>query len=173
MIVIRHARRNDVPNIARIHIDMWRVAYAELLPPGFLRQLSYSRSRLQWEALLERHSGILLVAESNEDGIVGFAAGGAERTRSFAVDGELMALYVLAGHQGSGVGSALLRRIAGELDANGRNGMVVWVLAGNPATEFYAHLGGEPAGEQRLEIEDESIPERAYVFRDLRALAAG
>ncbi len=173
MIVIRRARHGDTAAIARIHIDMWRVAYAQLLPPEFLRQLSYSRSRLQWETQLDRHAGVLLVAESNEDGVVGFAGGGAERTRRLEVDGELMALYVLAGHQGTGIGSALLRRVAGELDANGRKGMVVWVLADNPATSFYEHLGGEPAAERQLEIGNESIPERSYVFNDLRTLAAG
>ena len=171
MIVIRNARSRDVPSIARIHIDMWRVAYAELLPPDFLRNLSYSRSRLQWEALIERHSGVLLVAESNEDGVVAFAAGGAERTKAFDVDGELMALYVLSSHHGNGIGRALVRRMAQELEANGRSGMVVWVLSDNPARSFYAHLGGEPAGKQRLEIGKQSIPEEAYVFRDLRKLS--
>ena len=171
MITIRRAHPRDTIDVARIHIDMWRVAYAELLDPGFLRELSYSRSRLQWQAMIERHSGVLLVAESNDDGVVGFAAGGAERTRAFDVDGELMALYVLAGHQGEGIGRALLTRMAKELLENGREGMVVWVLADNPARHFYEHLGGKPAGEQRLQVGNQSVLERAYLWRDLRTLS--
>ncbi|MFW6289080.1 MAG: N-acetyltransferase family protein [Spirochaetota bacterium] len=171
MVLIRNARTRDVSDIARIHIDMWRVAYADLLAPEFLRELSYARSRLQWEAMLERHSGVLLVAESNEDGIVGFAAGGAERTRAFEVDGELTALYVLAGHHRRGIGKALVHRMAKELHANGRNGMVVWVLSTNPARGFYEHLGGERAGEQRLHVGGESVRETAYLWKDLEELA--
>jgi GNAT superfamily N-acetyltransferase len=171
MILIRHARRSDVTDIARIHIDMWRVAYADLLAPEFLRELSYTRSRLQWEAMLARHSGVLLVAESSDDGVVGFAAGGAERTRAYEVDGELMALYVLASHHGNGVGGSLIARFARELHENGRTGMIVWVLADNPARGFYEHLGGEPAGEQRLNVGGQPVLEVAYVWRDLLELA--
>jgi len=171
--VIRHARTRDLPDIARIHIDMWRVAYADLLAPEFLRELSYTRSRLQWEAMLARHSGVLLVAESNDDGVVGFAAGGAERTRAYEVDGELMALYVLASHHRSGIGRALIRRFARELHENGRNGMIVWVLSDNPARGFYERLGGASAGEQRLNVGGESVVEVGYVWTDLPALAGG
>ena len=170
MIVIRHARRSDLSDIARIHIDMWRVAYAGLLAPEFLRELSYTRSRLQWEAMLERHSGVLLVAESNEHGVVGFAAGGAERLRAFEVDGELMALYVLASHHRTGIGRALLKRMAIELKESGRNGMVVWVLADNPARGFYERLGGEAAGEQMVHVGDQSVVETAYLWNDLGEL---
>jgi ribosomal protein S18 acetylase RimI-like enzyme len=171
MFMIRTARREDAREIARIHIDMWRLAYAELLDPDFLRQLSYQRSTRQWESMLQRHNGVLLVAESADDGIVGFAAGGAERTRSFDVDGELMALYVLASHHRSGVGRSLVREMARELMENGRNGMVVWVLQDNPAEGFYEHLGATPAGEQELELGERRVVEHAYVWHNLEVLS--
>lgn len=168
--MIRHARPKDTASIARIHIDMWRVAYAEILDPEFLRNLSYSRSKRQWEAMIERHSGTLLVAESSEDGVIGFAAGGPERTGAFDVDGELMALYVLSSHHGGGIGRSLLRGMAKELHENGRNGMVVWVLADNPARDFYERMGGEQAGEQRLAVGNRSVLEQAYLWRDLSSV---
>lgn len=169
--MIRHAKDDDTAQIARIHIDMWRVAYAELLDQDFLRQLSYQRSQRQWQSMLRRHSGVLLVAESSEEGVVGFAAGGAERTRAFGVDGELMALYVLSSSHGQGVGSSLLRQMARELAETGRTGMVVWVLADNPARHFYEHLGGVSAGEQELELGKRSVLEQAYIWHNLEALA--
>ncbi len=150
---------------------MWRLAYKELLDADFLRQLSYRRSQRQWESMLQRHSGVLFVAESSADGVVGFAAGGPERTRRFDVDGELMALYVLSSHHGSGVGRSLVRSMARELLENGRTGMVVWVLRDNPAYGFYEHLGGTPAGEQELELGDRSVVEEAYVWGNLGMLA--
>jgi len=170
MISIRTATSKDTADIARIHIDMWRVAYSNILAEDYLRELSYSRSRLQWQILLERHAGVLVVADSTEDGIVGFAAGGAERTGAFGVDGELMALYVLASHHGQGIGRKLTVDLARRLGDNGRTGMIVWVLADNPARDFYEHLGGTPAGEQLIAVGDQHYSEVAYVWEDLTTL---
>ncbi|MFW5743069.1 MAG: N-acetyltransferase family protein [Spirochaetota bacterium] len=170
MTLVRNAAHRDTADIARIHVDMWRVAYAELLETDLLRRLSYRRSRRQWDLMLERHSGVLLVAESSDEGIVGFAAGGAERSRSFEADGELTALYVLASHHGRGIGRALVRRMAFQLAENGRSGLVVWVLSDNPARGFYERLGGQPGGEQRLNVGNRSVLESAYVWTDLTEL---
>jgi ribosomal protein S18 acetylase RimI-like enzyme len=72
---------------------------------------------------------VLIVAESSDDGIVG-------------VDGELMALYVLESQHGNGFGRRLTVVMARRLADNGRTGMMVWVLADNPAPHFYERLGG-------------------------------
>ena len=149
---------------------MWRVAYHGILAQDYLRQLSYSRSRLQWQIMLERHAGVLIVAESSDDGIVGFAAGGAERTGAFGVDGELMALYVLSSRHGNGFGRRLTVDMAQRLAEHERTGMVVWVLADNPTRGFYEHLGGAAAGEQTIQLGDKQCLEVAYLWRDLSEL---
>ena len=170
MIAIRPALSSDTADIARIHIDMWRLAYDGILSDEYLRQLSYARSRVQWQIMLERHSGVLLVADSTDDGVVGFAAGGAEKTGAFGVDGELAALYVLSSHHGAGIGRALTVDMARRLDENGRNGMLVWVLADNPARHFYEHLGAVEIGEQMIEVGGHRHLEVAYLWDDLEAL---
>ncbi len=170
VIAIRPARSSDTNSIARIHIDMWRLAYEGILAEDYLRRLSYSRSRVQWQIMLERHAGVLIVAESSDDGVMGFAAGGAERTGAFGVDGELMALYVLHGHHGVGVGQNLTVDMARRLAEHGRTGMVVWVLADNPARHFYEHIGGVKVGERTIRLGDQQYREVAYVWRDLGEL---
>jgi ribosomal protein S18 acetylase RimI-like enzyme len=170
MTSIRQATSKDTAAIARIHIDMWRIAYDGILAENYLRELSYSRSRLQWQILLERHAGVLLVADSTEDGVVGFAAGGAERTGAFGVDGELMALYVLTSHQRQGIGSKLTVDMARRLGDNGRKGMIVWVLSDNPACRFYTTLGAIEAGEQLVGVGDQQYRETAYIWEDLTTL---
>jgi ribosomal protein S18 acetylase RimI-like enzyme len=167
MISIRRAKENDTAAIARIHIDMWRVAYDEILSPDFLRSLSYSRSKSQWQSVLERHANVLYVADSPHDGVVGFAAGGAERTRAFNVDGELMALYVLTSAHGRGAGSGLTRAVAQDLHENGRNGMVVWVLADNSARRFYEHLGARETLRSPMSLAGTTVERVAYVWDDL------
>ena len=170
MIAIRPARSSDTSDIARIHIDMWRLAYDGILAEDYLRQLSYSRSRMQWQIMVERHAGVLIVAESSDEGVVGFAAGGAERTGAFGVDGELTALYVLSSHHGNGIGRSLTVDMARRLAEHGRTGMVVWVLADNPAQQFYEHLDGVEAGEQTIQLGDQQYREVAYLWQDLKVL---
>lgn len=111
-----------------------------------------------------------VVAESADDGVVGFAAGGAERTGAFGVDGELTALYVLSSHHGNGVGRSLTVDMARRIADHRRTGMVVWVLADNPARGFYEHLGGVESGEQTIHLGDQHYLEVAYVWQDLNAL---
>ena len=170
MIAIRPAGSADAPDIARIHIDMWRLAYKGILSEEYLRQLSYSRIRMHWQIMIERHSGVLIVGESSDDGIIGFAAGGAERTGAFGVDGELMALYVLSSHHRNGIGRSLTVDMARRLADHGRTGMVVWVLADNPARDFYEHLGAAESAEQSISIGDRDYLEVAYVWHDFNVL---
>ena len=170
MVSIRPARESDVSSIARIHIDMWRVAYDGILNDEYLRHLSYSRSGIQWQAFLDRHAGVLLVADSTNDGVVGFAAGGAERTGQYGVGGELMALYVLASHHGNGIGRRLTEDMARRLRDHGRAGMLVWVLADNSAATFYEHLGGDEVASRLIKIGEQSYQELAYAWPDLSDL---
>lgn len=167
---MRAARETDTTAIARIHIDMWRVAYDGILSPEFLRSLSYSRSKAQWQSILDRHSNVLYVAETPEEGIVGFAAGGAERTRAFDVDGELMALYVLSSSQRRGMGRALTLAVARELHDNGRDGMMVWVLADNDAKRFYRQMGARESLRAPIQIADATVERIAFVWPDLTRL---
>lgn len=170
MVTIWPARVSDVSSIARIHIDMWRVAYDGILSGEYLRRLSYSRSRIQWQSFLDRHAGVLLVADSTNDGVVGFAAGGAERSGQYGVEGEMMALYVLASHHGNGIGRRLTEDMARRLASHGRTGMLVWVLAENSATGFYEHIGGDEVASRLIKLGDESHQELAYVWMDISDL---
>jgi ribosomal protein S18 acetylase RimI-like enzyme len=170
MLEIRTAQESDTTSIARIHIDMWRVAYDGILSPEFLRSLSYSRSRSQWQTILGRHANVLYVAQTDEEGVIGFAAGGAERTRVFDVDGELMALYVLSNAQRRGAGRLLVGAVARELHLNGRNGMMVWVLADNDARSFYERLGAKQAMKAPISIAGTEVERIAYVWEDLTEL---
>jgi ribosomal protein S18 acetylase RimI-like enzyme len=170
VIAIRPAGRNDTPDIARIHIDMWRLAYDGILSEEYLRELSYSRSQMQWQIMVERHAGVLLVAESSDEGVVGFAAGGAGSTAGLGVDAEIMALYVLSSQQRNGTGKALTIDMARRLGDHGRKGLFVWVLADNPARRFYEHLGGTEVAEQTITVGDRECLEVAYVWQDLAVL---
>ena len=75
-VSVRPARRDDAAQIARIQIETWRVAYAEILPAAVLASLSVETATPVWldaitSAPSPRHH--LLVALEQE-WTVGFAA---------------------------------------------------------------------------------------------------
>ena len=162
-LVIRRARPGDAAAIAQVHVQSWREAYHGIIPQPYLERLSLPAHERQWRRSFA-DGGWAFVAEW-EQRLVGFASGGLSRTRK-DVSGELYVLYVLRSSQGRGIGRALFDACHYELARCGHHGLLVWVLADNPARGFYAHLGGEPAGESIVSIAGVRLPEVAYVWQD-------
>jgi len=48
-ICIRRANISDANGLARVHVDTWRTAYHGIIPDEFLSNMSYERSRRNWE----------------------------------------------------------------------------------------------------------------------------
>ena len=100
-----------------------------------------------------------------EQRVVGFASAGLARARR-DVSGELYLLYVLRACHGRGIGRALFDACHYELARCGHHGLLVWVLADNPARRFYQRLGGEPAGESAVALAGVRLREVAFVWPD-------
>ena len=161
-LVIRRARPGDVAALARVQVQSWREAYRGIIPQPCLDQLSIAAHERQWRRSLG--GGWAFVAEW-EQRLVGLASAGLARSRR-DVSGELYLLYVLRTHHGQGIGRALFDACHYELARCGHRGMLVWVLADNPATRFYRHLGGEPAGESMVALAGVRLRELAFVWTD-------
>jgi GNAT superfamily N-acetyltransferase len=73
---------------------------------------------------------------------------------------------VLRACHGRGIGRAVFDACHYELARCGHHGMLVWVLAQNPARRFYERLGGEPAGESEVALAGVRLRETAFVWRD-------
>src|SRR3712207_3259974 len=110
--LIREASLEDVPAIARVHVDSWRTSYRGIVPKGCLAGLSYEHFEERWRGWL---LGVgdprwtYRVAEQPPSGrIVGFASGGPRQGPAYADYGvELYALYLLREHQRAGIGRGL------------------------------------------------------------------
>ena len=162
-LIVRRARSADAAAIARVHVRSWREAYAGLISDAYLAQLSVAGHERHWRQSFTS-GGWAFVAEW-EQRVVGFASGGLSRARR-DISGELYLLYVLRTHHGQGIGRALFDACHYELARCGHRGMLVWVLADNPATRFYRHLGGEPAGESMVALAGVRLRELAFVWTD-------
>ena len=162
-LVVRRARQADAAAIAQVHVRSWREAYRGLVPDEYLAQLSVAGHERHWRQTFAT-GGWAFVAEW-ERRIVGFASGGLSRARR-DVSGELYLLYVLRARHGRGVGRALFDACHYELARCGHRGLLVWVLADNPARGFYERLGGELSGESTVTLAGARLREVAYLWRD-------
>lgn len=171
---IRDARLSDVSAIAIVHVDTWLSTYRGVVPDQHLDGLSYERAeRATRSRLSEPEDGAFtLVAELEKEGVVGFAAAGPAREPEAATTGEVYAVYVLARHQGQGIGRVLMQHAVKRLAAAGMRSMIVWVLKDNPARGFYARLGGSPKGTQRVTIGGCELKEIAYSWDDTSMMLA-
>jgi GNAT superfamily N-acetyltransferase len=159
--------------MARVHVDSWREAYANLLPAAVLDALSYAERERQWGEWLARSDIDIFVAEERvpEEGapeapgtIVGFSAGGAKRDEGVDVPGELYAIYLMARFHGAGVGRALFEAVRTCLRARRLTPFQLFVIAGNPACAFYERLGGRSVLTQPANVRGANIVEHVYVF---------
>lgn len=164
-MIVRDANQDDIPAIARVHVDTWRSAYQRILPAEYLANLSYEARARGWSQILqcaEKEGTVICVAENASHQVIGFACGGPERTGDRIYKGELMAIYILEPYHHQGIGRKLVRAIAERLGQANIHSMLVWVLVENPACQFYAALGGQRLQEKEIAIAGKSLVEVAY-----------
>lgn len=172
-MLIRNAHPNDARAIAAVHVAAWRTTYRGIIPDAYLAALSVADRERRWAASLADTSGRTCAFVAEDDGhIVGFADGGPRREGSPAYAGELYAIYLLASHQGRGLGRRLVAAVAAYLSALGMSSLLLWVLAENPACRFYESLGGIPVERKPITIGGVPLDEVAYAWTDTRALLA-
>jgi GNAT superfamily N-acetyltransferase len=122
--VIRVATAQDAQAIARVQVRAWQHAYADIIDPETLDDLSVDDLAARWRDAAE---GRVAWVDDHDDTIAGFAS---------IRDAELRTLYVDPIAQGAGVGTALLR------EAVAAGAQIVRVFEANArARRFYERHG--------------------------------
>ena len=150
VLQIAPACPEDCREVARIHVDSWRVAYAGIVESGYLAALSIDRREAMWRDAVHTGSPRLLLARDDET-ITGWVAFGPCRDADAQGAGEIWALYVDPPFWSAGVGRRLLQSAVEGLVADGFRTASLWVIADNRrALRFYAAAGFAPdAGSER------------------------
>ena len=167
---IRLATVEDAMAIARVHVDSWRTTYRGILSEDYLRSLSYEQRSVSWRRGLSEGTEFVYVAVDDTGQVVGFASGGPEREGKAVYRGELYAIYLLANAQRKGFGRQLLLAVARHLYEQGISGMLVWVLAENPARHFYEAMGGRYVRMKMEAVGGDMLKELAYGWKDIGVL---
>jgi ribosomal protein S18 acetylase RimI-like enzyme len=142
--VIRPATKNDARTIARIHVQAWQTAYADLLPADYLAALSIDTHAAAWERRLQTREGLTLVSEES-GAINGWIDAGAGRDEDMVNACEIYAIYIAPSHWRRGIGMQLMQRAEVLLPAS--CDLSLWVFRDNVAAlRFYAALNYQPDG---------------------------
>jgi ribosomal protein S18 acetylase RimI-like enzyme len=172
-VCVRRAVVEDLPAVARVHVESWRTTYQGIVPQDFLDGLSTENSEQRFSGMFHNADVQSFMYVAEVDGaIVGFAIGGPERpSDGHGDEGELYAIYLLQEAQGNGIGRQLVLAVAEELKSRGMNSMTVWVLEDNlPARRFYESLGAIPVGQKDITIGGKVLGELSYRWTSLERL---
>jgi ribosomal protein S18 acetylase RimI-like enzyme len=147
--MIRAASRDDIPSLARAHVQSWLETYGGLVPQELLDAITLESRVEQWERTFDQPHGIFVALEA--DVVVGFASCGAAQD-FLQADGELYTLYLLNAFQHRGFGRALWNAVLEFARARKWESMVLWVLESNTLAQgFYKHQGCVLV-DQRVEV---------------------
>lgn len=152
-LLLRQAITSDAEGIARVRVLTWQSTYLGLIPDSFLQNLNIEESTMNWTKRLESsdQNARTIVAEIN-GAIVGYIGVGASRDPDGSDAGELYTIYVDPGHQGTGVGSELIREGVQFLKSMAYNKATLWVFDRNArAIKYYEQHGWKPTGMSKLE----------------------
>jgi len=163
-MLVRPAGSSDAREIARIHIQTWRTAYAGILPDGFLAGMDLDARIAMWLQIIEgRIAPTQTFVAVDEDGTAGFVSVGAYRpdegTAAEPGVGEIYAIYVDPDRWANGVGHALMETATGHLMVHGFREIRLWVYEANPrARTFYERCGFALDGEFTTDTIDPDGP---------------
>lgn len=170
MISIRAAIEQDAVAIAHVHVESWRTTYAGIVPDNYLATLDEAGRVLLWREWLIKDIQTYI---ADLDGkIVGFISGGPIREPIQTYDAELYAIYLLESAQRQGIGTALLKELAGSLLSRGFKSMIVWVLEKNPSKDFYAKSSAQVVTAKDIQIGGVTLSDVCYGWPDLEVITS-
>lgn len=170
---LRRASPADASAVAHVYVNSWRTTYRGIIPGQALAALDELRQTgYWWKTLCESKRGCGAVVAEGRSRVVGFSAFGPAREEGVSRRGEVYTLYLLDAYQGCGIGRRLLSASADDMAGAGYTSMCVWVLARNPAREFYERLGGVELSSRDIGVGGRRLEEICYLWPDLGRLAA-
>jgi GNAT superfamily N-acetyltransferase len=176
-MVIRVARGEDAPAMARVIVDTFLSAHRGQLPEVALarrrQEWTYEVSERSWTRTLHGIAAgtspreCAYVAEDERGEVVGLATGGPAEAEFPANTGVIHALFVRESHQRRGLGRRLVQAVATQLADLGMTALVLHCWAANTsACRFYEALGGRVIREREVDEFGVMVPEVMYSWPD-------
>lgn len=178
---IRPATQDDIPDLARIHIQGWHGAYGGIVNSAALKTPTLDERIRQWNEWIHLEDSGALLAVSENGEAAGFASYGRLKTPPPGsspirplYSGEIYGLYLLPDYYRQGIGTALLKEAARKLREMRHKSLCLWTLEKNKrSVSFYNKMGGERCGKHDIEIGSDRVREVCFGWRDTAVLCVG
>ncbi|MEO0487055.1 MAG: GNAT family N-acetyltransferase [Pseudomonadota bacterium] len=140
-LTVRHAEAGEAPELAALHVRVWRATYGGLAPQVALHTLDEAKRLPVWEAAIAEQRARVA---THGDTIIAAACFGPSTHAAFDGRCEIKHLYVDLVHQGHGVGQRLLSATlkACRVGFPERGVALAVVRQNDAARAFYKRQGG-------------------------------
>jgi len=135
---VRDMRLSDAVEVGMVHVEVWRQAYALLMPAEILAALDPQAAVDRWSTAMTQPPDEIrrLVGVAPSGDVVAVAMSGPSRDKEAPTPWELWAINILDTHHGSGLADLLMEQLVGVEPA------MLWVVRGNQrAMAFYRRHG--------------------------------
>jgi GNAT superfamily N-acetyltransferase len=153
----RPATPDDIPDLARIHVQAWQETYPGLLSPEEIAARDLPTRLRQWTDVFATGDCVTMILPG-----IGFAQSTAQREDRWRADwpDQVLALYTLRAAHGTGAGQALFKSV------RPARPFTVEVLSANArARAFYEKMGGQAIGTTTSCGGHASAPSTYYGYR--------
>ena len=163
----RSATIQDVPQVAKVHVESWQKSFQGIVPQKFLDNMSIEKREKAFRESFHDESYQMLVAENLNGEIIGFADFGKSRHKNLDFESELYAIYLLPQFQGKGIGRNLFQKCVKILKTKNSKSMCLQALSVSPYRNFYKNLGGKIVSKSKHKLADEEFETILYGWNDL------
>ena len=157
---MRLATPADIPLIRALALEVWPVTFADILTPAqidYMLDMMYSETSLREQMDVKGHQFLIAEHDGEPAGYCGYQIDYTPRVT------KVHKIYVLPRTQGSGLGRALLDKVAEIAVAARQIKLRLDVNYQNPAIGFYERMGFNKVDEITTEIGEGYLMED-YVF---------
>ncbi len=165
-IIIRQATREDIEEVAQLHIDSWYETYKGIISQNYLKNMKSNLNKRIERMKNEFQLRTMIVAILNGE-IVGFSEFifSNEFSKDLDIDCELCGLYIKNGYKNLGIGTKMFDYVTNTFRNKSKNKMGLWCIKENkPAFLFYEKKGGKIEKEKSFTIENKEYIEVAFIY---------
>ncbi|MBS1709847.1 MAG: GNAT family N-acetyltransferase [Armatimonadetes bacterium] len=138
--ILRQARLEDAPGLARVHVQSWEETYRGWVPDSVIDKHTFDSRTAMWQKAIRSGQWVWLVEE--DDVVVGFVTAGPAQKNQPGHPGQLHAIYLLKSMQGQGAGQAMFDEARAYLESEGLTPFFCYFHPDNPVAGFYQRNGG-------------------------------
>ena len=166
-LIIRNAILEDLPEVAKLHVDSWNNTYKGIIAQNHLENMKNNLDK-RIERMKNEFSLRNMIVATINDKIVAFSefALSNEFSKDLDIDCELCGLYVKNEYLKSGIGTQVFNYVRNLFISNNKKKMGLWCVKENEnAINFYKRKGGVIVAEKKFTLSEKEYSEVAFEYK--------